>query len=204
MESNLKPSLLKELESALQCLPGVGKKSAQRMAYHLLEHNRQGALNLSQILEQAMNQIGNCKQCRDYTEAEVCGLCSNEKRDKQTLCVVETPSDIAAIEGTSSYSGNYFVLMGNLSPLDGVGPEEIGLPALLSLVKQNNVKEIIIATSATVEGDTTAHFIKSMLTDTEDEAPAITRLAQGVPIGGELGYLDHSTLTLSLANRQGF
>ena len=174
------------------------------MAYHLLENNRQGALNLSQVLELAMTQIGNCRQCRDYTEADICELCANEKRDKHTLCVVESPSDIAAIEGTSSFSGNYFVLMGNLSPLDGVGPEEIGLPALLSLVQQNDVKEIIIATSATVEGDATAHFIKAMLSDTDAEAPAVTRLAQGVPIGGELGYLDHSTLSLSLANRQNF
>ena len=171
------------------------------MAYYLLENNRNGALNLSSVLENAMQRIGNCGQCRDYTESDICEICANLKRDDSTLCVVESPSDIAAIEATASYSGKYFVLMGSLSPLDGIGPEEIGLTLLQTQVKARKVKEVIIATAATVEGEATAHYIKSMLGSGED-APNVTRLAQGVPIGGELGYLDQSTLSLSLANRQ--
>jgi recombination protein RecR len=197
----LSQPLLRQLIDALQCLPGVGRKSAQRMAYHLLEHNRVGALTLSTVLETSMQKIGNCAQCRDYTEATLCEICSNQKRDKALLCVVESPSDISAIEATATYSGNYFVLMGNLSPLDGIGPEEIGLNDLVELVEANQVREVIIATAATVEGEATAHFIKSMLSNSA-LSPNVTRLAQGVPIGGELGYLDQSTLSLSLANRQ--
>ncbi len=179
-------------------MPSVGKKSAQRMAYYLLEHNRSGAIALSEILSQAMTDIGNCSKCRDYTEAELCSICANEKRDPALLCVVESPSDVVAIESTATYSGRYFVLMGNLSPLDGIGPDEIGLPKLKQLVEQESCEEVIIATSATVEGEATAHYIRSLL----DPSINVSRLAQGVPIGGELGYLDGSTLSLSLANRQ--
>ncbi|WP_196138132.1 recombination mediator RecR [Aliikangiella sp. G2MR2-5] len=191
-------TLLNQLIERLQCLPSVGKKSAQRMAYYLLEHNRSGAIALSEILSQAMTDIGNCSKCRDYTEAELCSICANEKRDPALLCVVESPSDVVAIESTATYSGRYFVLMGNLSPLDGIGPDEIGLPKLKQLVEQESCEEVIIATSATVEGEATAHYIRSLL----DPSINVSRLAQGVPIGGELGYLDGSTLSLSLANRQ--
>lgn len=201
MNSTESKSLLDELISALQCLPSVGKKSAQRMAYQLLNKNRESALTLAQTLEKSMVNIGNCKSCRDYTENELCRICANEKRDEKLICVVETPADILAIESTASYVGQYFVLMGSLSPLDGIGPEEIGLNLLVDKVKANNCHEIIIATSATIEGEATAHFVKSMLANV-NQSIVVSRLAQGVPIGGELEYLDSSTLSLSLANRQ--
>ncbi|TQV87374.1 recombination mediator RecR [Aliikangiella coralliicola] len=198
--------LLHQLVESLQCLPGVGKKSAQRMAYQLLERNRNGALRLADVLQESMRSIGNCEMCRDYTETRLCTICSNEKRDAQMLCIVESPADIAAIESTAGYSGRYFVLMGNLSPLDGIGPDEIGLTSLARLVSEQQCQEVIIATSATVEGEATAHYIKAMLTNIDrvegSEPIRVTRLAQGVPIGGELGYIDQSTLSLSLANRQ--
>ncbi len=195
-------TLLQQLINSLQCLPGVGKKSAQRMAYQLLDKDRQGALNLSHCLERAMRDIGNCQQCRDYTEVALCSICANSKRDDKLLCIVESPADIAAIEATASYSGKYFVLMGHLSPLDGIGPEEIGLDQLNQLILSTPCEEVIIATSSTVEGETTAHFISSMVQRIENRTITMTRLAQGVPIGGELEYLDSSTLALSLANRK--
>lgn len=195
-------SLLNQLIQSLQCLPGVGRKSAQRMAYYLLDKDRQGAINLADKLHKAMQDIGNCERCRDYTEAALCEICRNDKRSEQTLCVVESPADIAAIETTGSYSGKYFVLMGNLSPLDGIGPEEIGLDKLKDLVENSDCQEIIVATSATVEGEATAHFISTIVQNISDKDVTVTRLAQGVPIGGELEYLDASTLALSLANRQ--
>lgn len=200
--------LLEQLIDALQCLPGVGRKSAQRMAYHLLERQRKSALKLSDVLAQAMTDIGHCEQCRDYTESYLCNICENEKRDSSVICVVESPADIAAIESTGSYSGKYFVLMGNLSPLDGIGPEEIGLEQLKKLLIEGECTEIIVATSSTVEGEATAHFIATMVanitnssTNTQSREINVSRLAQGVPIGGELEYLDSSTLALSLANR---
>jgi len=156
------PSLLAELIESLQCLPGVGRKTAQRMAYHLLDKNRHGALELSNVLQNAMQNIANCSICRDYTEKDICNICANERRDNEVICVVETPSDLIAVESTAMYSGKYFVLMGNLSPLDGIGPDELGLNLLKQRIKEQNCREIIIATSATVEGEATAHFIKSM------------------------------------------
>ena len=195
-------STLTQLIDALQCLPGVGRKSAQRMAYYLLDKDRRGAFTLSETLEDAMNNIGNCKKCRDYTELEFCEICRNDKRNSNIVCVVESPADIAAIESTGSYSGKYFVLMGNLSPLDGIGPQEIGLNLLKKITEEEDVEEIIVATSATVEGEATAHFISSMVNNIESKSIKVSRLAQGVPIGGELEYLDSSTLALSLANRQ--
>ncbi|MET1255586.1 recombination mediator RecR [Aliikangiella maris] len=194
--------LLMQLIEAFQCLPGVGKKSAQRMAYHLLNANRQNALKLADLLERSMQSIQHCQQCRDYTEQTLCALCRNERRDQSVLCIVETPADIVAIEATGTYAGRYFVLMGHLSPLDGIGPEEIGLNDLRELVVNNQCREVIIATSATIEGETTSHFIVSMLQQIPDLTIKISRLAQGVPVGGELEYLDSSTLALSLANRQ--
>jgi recombination protein RecR len=195
-----KPLLLQLIDS-LQCLPGVGRKSAQRMAYHLLDKDRRSALGLSQVLENAMQNIGNCRACRDYTENDLCQLCQNDKRNSRLICIVESPADIAAIESTATFDGRYFVLMGSISPLDGIGPEEIGLNQLVEKVKTNYVTEVIVATSATVEGEATAHFIKAMLSNIGLNI-VVSRLAQGVPIGGELEYLDSSTLSLSFTNRQ--
>jgi recombination protein RecR len=195
-------ALLQQLIIALQCLPSVGRKSAQRMAYYLLDKDRQGGLHLAKQLEAAMQNIGNCTRCRDYTEREFCGICQNDKRDASLLCIVESPADVAAIEATGTYSGKYFVLMGNLSPLDGIGPEEIGLDQLRQLLQKEACEEIIVATSATVEGEATAHFISSMVQSLEGRRIHVSRLAQGVPMGGELEYLDASTLSMSLANRK--
>ncbi len=194
--------LLQQLVSALQCLPSVGRKSAQRMAYYLLEKNRQGGMSMSAVIDKAMREIKNCERCRNYTELPLCDICSNVKRDDTMVCVVESPADAAAIEATASFSGKYFILMGSLSPLDGIGPEEIGLDKLQLIIEEEACQEIIIATSATVEGEATAHFIASMVSHIENKEIRTSRLAQGVPVGGELEYLDQSTLALSLANRQ--
>ncbi|MBV1911212.1 MAG: recombination mediator RecR [Kangiellaceae bacterium] len=193
-------SLLNQLIDALKCLPGVGNKSAQRMAYQLLDSNRQGAIQLSNILKEAMENIGNCSVCRDYSEQAVCQLCANTRRDASTLCIVESPSDVLAIESTASFHGLFFVLLGQLSPLDGIGPEEIGMSVLANKLSDGVVKEIIVATSSTIEGEATAHYI-AQLAHKNDPNIKVTRLAQGVPLGGELGYLDQSTLALSIANR---
>jgi recombination protein RecR len=198
---NQEKPLLAQLVESLQCLPGVGRKTAQRMAYQLLDKERDSALHLAEVLQQSMQSIGNCQSCRDYTEQALCRLCQNSKRNDALICIVETPADIAAMESTASFSGKYFVLMGNLSPLDGIGPDEIGLNLLAERVRQHHCDEIIVATSSTVEGEATAHFIKSMVAKI-DANIIVSRLAQGVPIGGELEYLDSSTLSLSLANRQ--
>jgi recombination protein RecR len=194
-------NLLSQLISALQCLPGVGRKSAQRMAYYLLEKQRSEAVELSEVLRNAMQSIGNCQQCRDYTEQPLCSICRNEQRDEQILCVVESPTDIVAIESTASYKGKYFVLMGHLSPLDGIGPEEIGLNQLAQLIESSDCNEVIIATSATIEGETTAHYISALVKKIPERNIVVSKLAQGVPLGGELEFLDSSTLALSLANR---
>lgn len=198
-------TLLTELIEALRYLPGVGQKSAQRMAYYLLEKNRSRGLKLSSVLKDSMEQIGNCIRCRDYTDIDYCQICSNDKRDESILCVVESPSDILAIESTASFNGKYFVLMGQLSPLDGVGPDEIGIPILRNLLREGCIIEIIVATSSTIEGEATAHFISQVANKVSLELShnsiSVTRLAQGVPVGGELEYLDQSTLALSLANR---
>ena len=198
--SDSKP-LLEQVIKGLQCLPGVGRKSAQRMAYHLLDKDRASAAKLGHLLLEGMQYIGNCNRCRDYTEADLCSICANEKRNSSLICIVESPADIVAIESTASYSGKYFVLMGSLSPLDGIGPDEIGLGELKMQLKGGEINEIIVATSATVEGEATAHFILSMAKQIEGHAIQVSRLAQGVPLGGELEYLDSSTLALSLANR---
>ena len=196
--------LLNQLIDSFTCLPGVGKKSAQRMAFHLLDRNRDAALHLSKTIKESMQLIKNCRTCRDYTENDECLICKNDKRDKGILCVVESPSDVVAIESTAVYSGKFFVLLGQLSPLDGIGPEEIGIPLLAQRLEQEEIKEIIIATSSTVEGEATAHYIAQLAENQVDKGIKVTRLAQGVPVGGELGYLDQSTLALSLANRNQF
>ena len=201
-------SLLTELIDALSCLPSVGKKTAQRMAYHLLDNKREKGLVLAASLEKAMKNIGNCTACRNYTEDPICNICENPRRDKQTLCIVHSPSDVLAIESTANFSGQYFVLLGQLSPLDGVGPEEIGMPLLSARLSEGEISEVIVATSSTLEGEATAHYISQVAKQVEqtksDINISVTRLAQGVPVGGELEYLDHSTLALSLANRSQF
>ncbi len=184
---------------ALRCLPGVGPKSAQRMAFHLLQRNRQGGLHLSQALQNAMIEVGHCKKCRTFTEEEVCSICMNSRREENgQLCVVESPADIAAIEATGQFSGRYFVLMGHLSPLDGIGPSDIGLDVLEARLKNEVIAELILATNPTVEGEATAHFISEMCGEYDVIA---SRIAHGVPMGGELELVDGTTLSHSILGR---
>ncbi|MGI9304280.1 MAG: recombination mediator RecR [Gammaproteobacteria bacterium] len=194
-------SLLDELIEALKCLPGVGAKTGQRMAFHLLERDRPGALKLAASLRAAAEQIGNCEQCGTLTENPLCALCRSPRRDRAVLCVVENPADVMAIESGTDYRGLYYVLMGCLSPLDGVGPAELGLDKLEHRLAQGEVEEVILATNTTVEGDVTAHVIGEMARRQDIRT---TRLAQGVPLGGELEYLDGSTLALALAGRRDY
>ncbi|MCW9014282.1 MAG: recombination mediator RecR [Gammaproteobacteria bacterium] len=191
--------LLNQLIEALRCLPGVGPKSAQRMAFHLLERDRDGALKLSRALREAVENIGHCKQCRTLSETEICGLCANPSRDPLFMCVVETPSDVLAIEQATDFKGVYFVLMGHLSPLDGIGPDELGLNMLEQRLKADGIQEIILATNPTVEGETTAHYISQMASEYGIQA---TRLAHGIPLGGELEYIDGGTLAHAFTGRQ--
>ncbi|WP_354625093.1 recombination mediator RecR [Psychromonas sp. MME2] len=195
-------SLLEELTQALQCLPSVGPKSAQRMVYHLLDKNRQGGLRLSHVLERAIHEIGHCQQCRTFTETELCNICSNEKRNNSPLiCVVEMPVDVLAIEQTALFSGTYFVLMGHLSPLDGIGPEQLGLPLLESQLAKGKIEEIILATNPTVEGEATAYYIATLA---KKYNIAVSRIAHGVPVGGELEFVDSTTLSHSFSGRSIF
>lgn len=193
--------LIKQLIDSLRCLPGVGAKSAQRMAYHLLERDRNGARKLSHALSQAAEQVGHCKSCRILTEYEHCDICLSSKRDKQVICVVETPSDVYAIEQSGTFQGSYFVLMGHLSPLDGIGPQELHLDILKQRVENETISEVILATNTTVEGEATAHYIMEML---KPFGTRITRIAHGVPLGGELEYIDGSTLGHAFNGRQEF
>jgi recombination protein RecR len=190
---------LDDLIEALRCLPGVGPKSAQRMAYHLLQYDPLGAQKLALALGRAMQSIRRCTRCNTFTEAEVCGLCSSDKRDASQLCVVETPADQSVMEQTHAYKGLYFVLMGRLSPLDGIGPKEIGLEALLRRATDGFVKEVVLATNFTNEGEATAHYIHEMLAD---KGLKITRIARGVPVGGELEYVDLGTLAQAFCERR--
>ena len=191
--------LIQQLITALRCLPGVGPKSAQRMAFHLLERDSEGALSLSDILAKAVSDIGRCKQCRTLSEQELCDICQSESRDKSTLCVIESPVDVLAVEQTGGYNGLYFVLSGHLSPIDGVGPEDLGIDQLLELVQNTEVKEIILATNPTVEGEATAHFIAAQL---KDQDIKVSRIAHGVPVGGELEFVDGGTLAHAMAGRR--
>lgn len=190
--------ILQDLMQALRCLPGVGQKSAQRMTFHLLERDRQGAFKLAQSLAEAVDKISHCQTCQTLTSSEVCGLCSDQRRDQQTLCIVETPADVMAIESATSFKGVYFVLNGRLSPLDGLGPAEIGLDKLADRIKQGTVNEIILATNPTVEGEATAHYISEMAKKHQIVA---TRIAHGVPFGGELEYIDSGTLSHAFSGR---
>lgn len=192
-------SLLQQLIEALRCLPGVGPKSAQRMAFHVLERDREGGRRLAAVLGEAIQRVGHCTRCRTLTEHELCRLCSNPKRDAAALCVVENPSDVMALEQATGYQGLYFVLGGRLSPLDGIGPTELGLDALAKRLAGGEVKELILATTTTVEGEATAHYIGEMAAG---QGVAVSRIAHGVPLGGELEYVDSSTLAHAFAGRR--
>jgi len=191
--------LLDELVDSLRCLPGVGQKSAQRMAFHLLDRGREGGFRLAETLGRSMEQIGRCGSCQTFTEEPVCGICRDRRRDHSLLCVVESPADLLAIEQAGDFRGYYFVLLGHLSPIDGIGPEEIGIDLLLQRVRDNQVEELILATNPTVEGEATAHFIADRLAT---DAVRITRLANGLPVGGDLGGADGSTLSYAFRGRR--
>ena len=191
--------LTKQLIESLRALPGVGPKSAQRMAFQLLaESGKSKGLELARALQQSIEKVDYCQRCRLFTEHDLCDLCRNPKRDPSLICVVESPADVIAIEQTHSYRGLYFILNGHLSPLDGIGPEEIGLPILFTRLKQEPVQELILATNPTMEGKATAHYIANQLSDSGIQ---LSRIAHGVPVGGELEYLDSSTLMLALSSR---
>ena len=190
--------LLEQLIEALRVLPGVGRKSAQRMAYHVLERGRDGGRHLAEVLAEAVERVGHCSQCRDFSESEVCVTCASPGRDRQQLCVVESPADRLAIETATGYRGLYYVLQGRLSPLDGIGPRELGLDALAARLEGGEVAELIVATSATVEGEATAHYL-AQLARRHGARPS--RLAQGLPLGGELEYVDRGTLSHAFGTR---
>jgi len=192
--------LLQSLVEALRCLPGVGPKSAQRMAFHLLQRNRKGGIELAHILHEAMINIGHCQDCRTFTEQQQCAICANIRRKQSgQLCVVETPSDIVAIEQTGQYNGRYFVLLGHLSPLDGIGPNDIGLDKLRNRLRHEEITEVILATNPTIEGEATANYIGQICSELNIIA---TRIAHGVPVGGELETVDGTTLSHSFLGRQ--
>jgi recombination protein RecR len=190
---------LDQLVQALRVLPGVGPRSAQRMAYHLLQHDRPGAEQLAQALGHALETVQRCAKCNNFSEEEVCALCRSPRRDASLLCIVETPADLAMVEQTLSYSGMYFVLMGRLSPLDGVGPRDIGLDRLQARACDGEVREVILATNFTNEGEATAHYIAEML---RARGIRVTRIARGVPLGGELEYVDAGTISQALLERR--
>ncbi len=194
---NYSPALA-QLLAALRRLPGVGPKTAQRMAFHLLERDREGALELGRALATAVDTIGQCRRCRMLSDAELCPICASTQRDEAIVCVVESPADVVAVEQSGGFRGRYFVLMGHLSPLDGVGPAELGIDALEALLDAGGVRELILATNPTVEGDATAHFIGELATRRGVRA---SRIAHGVPVGGELEYVDGGTLAHALAGR---
>jgi len=193
------PSSLEALIQALRCLPGVGPKSAQRMAYHLLQHDQQGAGRLADAMRGAIERVRHCAMCNTFTEAEVCDICLSTKRDPTLLCVVEMPGDLLMMEQTQSFRGLYFVLMGRLSPLDGIGPREIHLDRLQKRVHGSPVKEIVLATNFTVEGEATAHYIGEMMAT---EGIKVSRIARGLPVGGELEHVDSGTLAQAFIERR--
>jgi recombination protein RecR len=190
---------LESLIEALRVLPGVGPRSAQRMAYHLLQHDRSGAAQLAQALEGALETVRHCSRCNNFTEGELCALCRSPGRNPALLCVVETPADLSMVEQTASYSGMYFVLMGRLSPLDGIGPRDIGLDRLLARATDGIVTEVVLATNFTNEGEATAHYIAEMLRARGVKA---SRIARGVPLGGELEFVDIGTISQAMLDRR--
>lgn len=193
------PSSLESLIEALRCLPGVGPKSAQRMAYHLIQHDRPGAERLADALQLALAALRHCQRCNTFTETEICSRCLSAKRDPSQLCVVETPVDMNMMEQTHAYSGLYYVLMGRVSPLDGIGPAELHLERLLARCGDGLVREVIIATNYTNEGEATAHYLSEML---RSRGVSVSRIARGVPVGGELEYVDAGTLAQALRERR--
>lgn len=190
--------ILHDLIDALRCLPGVGPKSAQRMAFYLLQQRRQRGLHLADCLQRAMNEIQHCNRCNNYTTEAICKLCQNPNRNSKVLCIVENPADVLAIEQSGVYQGGYYVLMGMISPLDGIGPAEIGLPRLKELVFNANIQEVILALSPSVEGQTTTHFIHELLQPFQIR---MSQLARGIPTGGDLELLDSHTISNALLNR---
>jgi recombination protein RecR len=199
-ESIPSAAALERLIDALRVLPGVGPRSAQRMAYHLLQHDRAGAQGLSEAIAAALRAVRRCSRCNNFAEDDVCALCQSPRRDGSLLCVVETPADLATVEHSLSYSGLYFVLMGRLSPIDGVGPRDIGLDRLLARASEEGVREVILATNFTNEGEATAHYIAEMLRERQVK---VSRIARGVPLGGELEYVDVGTISQALLDRRG-
>jgi recombination protein RecR len=193
------PSTLEELIDALRCLPGVGPKSAQRMAFHLLQRDHPGAQRLGRALDQALARVRHCERCNNFTEQAICELCSSQRRDQASLCVVETPADLLMMEQAQVYDGMYFVLMGRLSPLDGVGPKDIHLDRLVKRALDGIVKETILATNFTVEGEATAHYIGELL---GTRGMKVSRIARGLPVGGELEHVDSGTLAQAMIERR--
>ena len=195
----MSPSTLDELIEALRCLPGVGPKSAQRMAYHLLQRDQRGAARLARAVGQALEVLRHCERCNTFTESEICQRCANPQRDASLLCVVEMPADLAVMEQTHAFNGLYYVLMGRLSPLDGIGPRELKLDKLLARACDNVVREVILATNFTNEGEATAHMVAELLTA---RGMAVSRLSRGVPVGGELEHTDSGTIAQALVERR--
>jgi recombination protein RecR len=193
------PSSLEELIESLRCLPGVGPRSAQRMAYHLLQRDRPGASRLGLSLQRSLERIRHCARCNNFSETEICELCSSQRRDPSLLCVIESPADLVMMEQTLAFTGHYFVLMGRLSPLDGVGPKEIHLDRLAARATDGLVKEVVLATNFTNEGEATAHYIGEML---QARGLKVSRIARGVPVGGELEHVDSGTLAQAVLDRR--
>ncbi len=193
------PPALEQLIDSLRCLPGVGPKSAQRMAYYLLQRDRKGANGLAIALDNALQVVDHCKLCNTFSEQPICPLCAEDSRDKSLLCVVEMPTDLLMLENTRAYTGLYFVLMGRLSPLDGIGPKEIHLDKLIKRAQDGNVQEVILATNYTVEGDATAHYISELL---RTRGIKTSRIARGMPMGGEIEYVDSGTLAQAMMERR--
>lgn len=193
------PRSVEVLKEALQRLPGIGPKSAQRMAFHLLERDREGAHQIGEAIRHALNKVNHCRRCNNFSETALCPICDSPRRDGGRVCVVETPADLEAIEQAGIYQGTYFVLMGSLSPLDDIGPDQLGIDALLKLVAENTIEELILATNLTVEGQATADFIIDLM---EPRGVPVTRLARGLPMGGELEYMDPGTLNQAFEGRK--
>lgn len=193
------PPALEQLIDSLRCLPGVGPKSALRMAYYLLQRDRKGAAKLGNSLEHALQALGHCTLCNNFSESTTCPLCASDKRDQSQLCVIEMPTDLMMMEQTHSYSGMYFVLMGRLSPLDGIGPKEINLDKLIKRAQDGVIREVILATNYTVEGEATAHYISELL---KTRGITVSRIARGLPMGGEIEYVDSGTLSMALLGRK--
>ena len=195
----LEMGLVEQLIQALRVMPGIGQKSAQRIAFHLLQRDRDGASCLGQTLLDAMQNINNCRRCRNLTEAEICHVCANGRRDESVLCIVESPIDVMALEQATDFNGLFFVLMGHLSPLDSIGPEDVGMDLLTERFKSENIQEVILATNPTVEGEATAFYIADLA---KEYAIDCSRIAHGVPLGGELEYIDKGTISHAFTGRQ--